>query len=288
MLKLKYTKKGDIPAGFESLYTDKDGVWILTGVDGLKTQEDLQAVNDLLTQERGITKGLKETVSALGDVDATKVGDLMGLIGELGDDFDAQKYRDTVTEVTDLRKQISGGGDADGVIRQLREENSELKRVSGQTQRELSTVKRKSEEFQGVSEGLQKRIDSSTIREAVIAAATELKVEPSAFEDAVLLGQSVFELDANSKVVAREGLDGGVITGTTPTDWLREIQPKRQHWWPNSTGAGGSGSGSGNGFSGKNPWKKDTLNLTEQGQLVLSSPDLAKSLAKEAGVTLDI
>ena len=55
-----------------------------------------------------------------------------------------------------------------------------------------------------------------------------------------------------------------------------------------------SGSGSGrqpatktNSFQGKtiaNPWKKDTFNLTLQGQILTGDPELAKRLKKEAGI----
>jgi hypothetical protein len=51
-------------------------------------------------------------------------------------------------------------------------------------------------------------------------------------------------------------------------------------------GAGsGGGTGSG-GFSGKNPWKKDSFNLTAQGKIYNENPDLAKRMMNEAGVTI--
>lgn len=41
------------------------------------------------------------------------------------------------------------------------------------------------------------------------------------------------------------------------------------------------------GFSGKNPFAKDTQNATVQFELFKTNPDLAKQLAAEAGVSLD-
>lgn len=53
-------------------------------------------------------------------------------------------------------------------------------------------------------------------------------------------------------------------------------------------GVAGAGSKTERGGSGKqvNPWKKETLNLTEQGRIVRENPELAKRLATEAGAVL--
>ena len=40
------------------------------------------------------------------------------------------------------------------------------------------------------------------------------------------------------------------------------------------------------GTTGKNPWKNDSFNLTEQGRLLRDDPAKARSLAAEAGITL--
>lgn len=37
-----------------------------------------------------------------------------------------------------------------------------------------------------------------------------------------------------------------------------------------------------------NPWKHETLNLTEQGRLIREDPEMARKLAAQAGVTLNI
>ena len=47
----------------------------------------------------------------------------------------------------------------------------------------------------------------------------------------------------------------------------------------------GAGSGAGYGGKGqKNPWKKDSMNITEQGRLWRDQRDVARRLMKEAGV----
>ena len=51
--------------------------------------------------------------------------------------------------------------------------------------------------------------------------------------------------------------------------------------------APGSGRAAETGFTGKNPFAKDTQNATEQFELYKSNPALAKQLAAEAGVSLE-
>jgi hypothetical protein len=47
------------------------------------------------------------------------------------------------------------------------------------------------------------------------------------------------------------------------------------------------GAGGGRGYSGVNPFKPETRNLTAINQLAASDPELARRLAKEAGVDPD-
>ena len=45
MLELSYDTKDAIPNGFAELYTEKDGKFVLTGVNGMKTQTDVDNVD---------------------------------------------------------------------------------------------------------------------------------------------------------------------------------------------------------------------------------------------------
>jgi hypothetical protein len=46
--------------------------------------------------------------------------------------------------------------------------------------------------------------------------------------------------------------------------------------------------GAGTGVGGKNPWSKDSWNMTEQGKIFRENPERAQRLAAEAGVELPI
>jgi hypothetical protein len=51
-------------------------------------------------------------------------------------------------------------------------------------------------------------------------------------------------------------------------------------------GGGAHGSGNSTGYFGGNPWKSETRNMTKQAEIARDNPDLARRLAREAGVNL--
>jgi hypothetical protein len=66
---------------------------------------------------------------------------------------------------------------------------------------------------------------------------------------------------------------------------INEDTDNAHHFKPK--GGSGSGTGAGTGNGGKvtvNPWKKETRNLTQQGQILRTNPELAARLKAEAGV----
>ena len=64
-LELSYDSADDIPAGMESLYTEKDGKQVLTGVKGMKTQADIDRLQTALTKERNDHKTVRTQLSSL-------------------------------------------------------------------------------------------------------------------------------------------------------------------------------------------------------------------------------
>jgi len=82
------------------------------------------------------------------------------------------------------------------------------------------------------------------------------------------------------------GADG--VTPLTPKEWINgKLRDEAPHFFDMPTGGGSLGSGA-SGGGGKNPWSKDSWNMTEQGQIVLKDPAQAKRLAANAGVALNI
>ena len=60
--------------------------------------------------------------------------------------------------------------------------------------------------------------------------------------------------------------------------------PEGKYFLVENSSGGGAGGSSSSSSSGKNPWKKETMNLTEQSKLVRENPTLAARYKAEAGV----
>ena len=76
-LKLSYDKEDDVPEAFKELYTEKDGKFLLTGVEGLRTDTDVGKLQDALKKERAAHDKTKQTLKAFEGIDAEKIrGDL--------------------------------------------------------------------------------------------------------------------------------------------------------------------------------------------------------------------
>jgi hypothetical protein len=102
-------------------------------------------------------------------------------------------------------------------------------------------------------------------------------------DDVLMLGERVFEVTDDGAVVTRDGV--GVTPGIAADIWLSEMQDKRPHWWPASTGGGANG-GSGNNNFAKNPFSREHWNLTEQGQAIRTDRAKADRMAQAAGTKI--
>lgn len=67
-----------------------------------------------------------------------------------------------------------------------------------------------------------------------------------------------------------------------------ETHPRKEHILKGQIGTGTGAQQPGDPVGGDNPWKPESLNRTKQAALVNSNPELAKRLAAQAGVTLQL
>ncbi len=130
----------------------------------------------------------------------------------------------------------------------------------------------------------QEKVTSSSNRKA---AATEMANELAEGKDVALLAR--FFMD---RIDFKEGeikiLDKkGSLTVSSIEDLKNEFKNDDTYTslMKKSKASGGSANGgSGSGATGQdNPWKKDTLNLTKQAQLIKDNPELATQMKKAAG-----
>lgn len=109
----------------------------------------------------------------------------------------------------------------------------------------LTTAQKHGQTYQQLFEG-------KTIDDGVRAEAIKAGMLPTAVEDAVLRGRSIFSLDANKQIEARDSEGKLAVTEDkkvlTTKNWIEGLKETSPHYWPNSAGAGAFG-GSGNSES---------------------------------------
>lgn len=254
-LELSYDSADDIPAGMESLYTEKDGKQVLTGVKGMKTQADIDRLQTALTKERNDHKTVRTQLSSLSSY---------GTIEEITANLD---------RIPELEAKQGKGDPAD--IEKI--VTARLAPVQRKLDEALTTISEKDKEI-GNYKGEKTK---ATIAETVRKAAKGLKIRESAIEDAIMFGERVLTIDESGNVVTKE--NSGVTPFATAEDMLRDILPTRQHWLEDSFG-GGSQGGKGSQFSGTDPYSHDGWSITEQMKLMKSDPAKAKKLAERNGV----
>lgn len=268
-IKMSYDAKADIPAGMADLYTETDGKFLLTGVEGMKTEADVGTVRTSLVAERASHKKTKDELNvirtALGDLKPEDVAAKIDLVDELQAQVDANKD--------------GKGKDNDAVDRIV---ETRVKRALAPVERERDQLKKQVTDLTGERDALGGTLKKGKIEDAVRKAATDSKVIATALEDVLLNAGNVFELTEDGKVVAKDGV--GVTPGLTPDVWLKDMQDKRPQWWPLSQGSGANGSQGGKSTVG-NPWSAANWNMTEQGNFLrLHGAEKASNLAAQAGV----
>lgn len=260
----------DLDSAFHPLYTEKDGKFVLTGVKGMKTQEDVDRLNEALRKERSDHASLRD-----------KAKPVLDFVGDRSlEDLQAQ-----LDEIEELKLRIESG---EGT--KLDEERLEklldqrLARKLGPVERERDKLAQQLQEITGERDQLQSTLTTGRIHETLRQAATKAKVVSSAIDD-VLLYDRIFEVADDGEIVTRDGISG-VQPGLTAGIWLQNMQDSRPHWWPLSEGGGARG-GSGVPGGSKNPWSRDGWNLTAQGQFVREHGiEKATKAAQSVGSTI--
>lgn len=277
MAKLKtiYEKKEDIPEGFEELFTERGGKFELTGVEGVKTQADIDRVQEGLRKEKQDHKATKDKLAKWGELDPETVP---AQIAEL-EETKAQLEAAIADGKVDPKKNEAA------IEAAVKRALGPVERTLAQTRTELENTKKQVTERDSMitelNTGIRQGKIDGTIRDAAIAA----KVVGTAIDDAVLVSSRVFEIAEDGRILTRDNV--GITPGLTPAEYFKDMQEKRPHWWPQSVGGGSSGAGGRGTNRLDNPWTKEGWNVTRQGQVVKQvGAAKAAEMAKAAGVSL--
>lgn len=249
----------NVDSTYHTLYTEVDGKFVLTEINGMKSQGDIDRLQGSLIKERSDHKLVKDALRGFGELKSDEVHAQLDRIPELEA---AAKGNIDETKMEELLE-------------------TRMRTKMGPVDREMTELKTKlatSDERIGVyeSKDLQR-----SIYDSVEKAGIKLKILPEAMEDAKFLAERMFEVDQSGNVVVKDGV--GSSPGISAEVWLRDLQEKRPHWWADSEGAGSKPGGK---HRSNNPWTNKNWNITEQNAIFKENKGTAESLAKSAGTAI--
>jgi len=262
-IELEYENMSAVPKEFVELYEEKDGRAVLTGVTGMKTQADVDAVRTALSKERTDHKATKAQLQGWAGLDKNEVMGKLDLVKGLEEKFGGDL---TKLDESDLVK-------------------GKIAQATGPLSREITDLKKKVSEQETEIGDFKTKDRGRQISDIVRSAAGKTKAHPTALFDIEAAAKSMMEFDDSGKLITRDGVSG-VTPGLDADGWLAEMQKARPHWWPESVGGGANGGGK-LLKGGTNPFSSEGWNMTKQGEIVREQGmEVATQLAKMAGTTV--
>jgi hypothetical protein len=281
MLKTVYDTQEEIPDGYADLYTERNGKWELTGVQGVKTQADIDRLTEALRKEKNDHRATKTALTAFDGIDPEVFHTQATELEETKAQLDAIKADGSIDEAK-LEPIISA---------RVKQAVAPIERDKVALQRRLDDTNKKLTEKDGEVVGLKTTIVTGNVERAIRDASVEAKVLPPAIIDAVMHGKSLFEITDDNRIITRDNV--GVTPGLSPKEWLKDQVEKSPHWWATSVGGGSQGGPGGpkGGYGGaNNPWSKAGWNITKQGALVtqlglVKATEIAAQVGSKPGDT---
>lgn len=262
MLRLSYDSLEDIDEAYRSLYSEKGDKLVLTGVAGMKTQDDIDNLQEALRKEREDHKDTKTRLKAFNNLDPEEVFEQLDKIEEYKIAADGKMNDEELNKIVESR----------------------LRTKMAPLERELNAIREEKETLEDEVSQFKEKDRTSKIHESVTKAYTSSGANSEYLDDVLLHADRVFELDESGKVIVKDGV--GFTPGIEADVWITEMQPKRAGWWPENKGAGGKGPKTVSGIA-NNPWMADSFNLTEQGRIIREhGKEKAQQLAALAGKSL--
>jgi len=266
-LKFKYGSKEQVPAEHAGLYVERDGAFVLDAegmVDPASVEELRRASKARLEEFRNSNVALAKERDELK---ARYEG------------IDPEEFRRLAEEKRQLEEaQQVKAGELDKVV------ENRIKGIKADYDKQLGGVTAE-------RDALNLRLTAIQIDQGVITAATKRGLRPTALPDITARARLVFKLvngvpqafEADGRTV-RYGRDG--VTPMTLEEWVDAQVSDAPHLFESNAGGGAAGNGGGaaggSQRSVKNPFRKETWNLTEQMKLQKSDPQLAARLKAAA------
>ena len=259
-LKLTYKSKDEVPAELQSIYVEREGAFMLD-VDGVvdKTKHD-----EFRSANVALKKQLEDLAKRYEGVDP-----------------------DEVRKLADEKRQLEESqqlklGEVEKVL------ENRMKNAKAEWDKQLGAAVAERDSLNG-------RLTAIQIDQGVTTVATKKGLRPTAIPDITARARTVFRLvngvptsfESDGRTV-RVGKDG--MTPMTLEEWVDTQVADAPHLFESNSGGGAAGDASGGGGGGlaragrtvRNPFRKETWNLTEQMKLQRTDPGLAARLKAAA------
>jgi hypothetical protein len=256
-LKYKIKAREEVPAELANFYVEREGAFIL---DAEGVIEKAKA-DEMRNHNIDLRKQLEDLNARFDGIDPDAVRQL------------AEEKRKL-----ELQAQGHKPEELDRLV------GERIKGLKADWDKQLSTVT-------GERDSLTSRLTAIQIDQGVLTVATKRGLRPTAIPDITARARIVFKLvngaprafEADGTTV-RYGKDG--VSPMTLEEWVDAQVADAPHLFESNAGGGAAGTGAGgaagSGRSVKNPFRKETWNLTEQMKLQKSDPGLAARLKAAA------
>jgi hypothetical protein len=279
VLKPEIESLDGIDKAHHALYTERDGKYVFTGLEGYDPAEKGRLTKALET-ERGNAKKYASEAKALAP-------------WKVFGDKKPEEIQAALDEIEELRTAAGGKIDkaelekmaaarAEAATKPLNRKLAELTTQLTEAAEALKAEQAKVAEF-------QERDRQATIFAAVGEAAAQVGINEKAYQKGgglLAICQGVLEVTEEGKVVTRDGC--GYPAGIGVPALLKEVLKVHDYFAAPSKGGGANAGNGGARGAGGNPWDPKTLNFTKQMEKIRENPDEAKRLASAHGVTLNI
>lgn len=271
ILEIFYSNLENIPEKFRELFTEKDDKWVLTGVKGLKTSEDIERLQKANRNERESHDETKQ-----------KLNKLLEVVG----DKTPEELQKNLDDFEDLSKSgvQSDNSDAKFTQEQIDEKiNIALERKERETSRIIAKLETERDSFSEENTHLKKDIKESTIRDVITKVSSDAGLLSSAIGDVQDIALRICDIDEDGKVIVREGQ--GDISGMDISTVIKEEWVQSKSYFYEASKSGGGKSNMGDSGLANNPFSKESQNLTEQSKMVKENPEKAKRFIASAGLS---
>ena len=256
-LKFKFKSREEIPAELVNLYVEREGAFVL---DAEGVIEKAKA-DEMRNHNIDLRKQLEDLNARFDGIDPVEVKKL------------AEEKRKL-----ELLAQGHKPEELDRLV------GERIKGLKADWDKQLSTVTTE-------RDSLTSRLTAIQIDQGVLTVATKRGLRPTAIPDITARARVVFKLvngaprafEADGTTL-RYGKDG--VSPMTLEEWVDAQTSDAPHLFESNAGGGAAsnsaGGAAGNKHTAKNPFRKETWNLTEQMKLQKSDPGLAARLKAAA------